>query len=101
MGKYVISTDVRYYLDAILNTFIYDKINHIQGAIEKIVSAENSNMSKKEIYLLTLHIQDFLEKNKFGHYSDYVFIIDQKGIDLKNAGSLSAYEDLNSIGDTA
>jgi hypothetical protein len=37
-----------------------------------------------------------LKKNGFGHLVDHVFIIDKKGIDLKNAGSLAAYEKITS-----
>ncbi|MDB4901609.1 MAG: hypothetical protein JWQ63_890 [Mucilaginibacter sp.] len=92
MNKYIISEENRHYLDAILNTFIYDRINDIRGSVEQVSIVKKANKSKDDIYLLSLEIKDFLEKNKFGHSVDYVFIIDKKGIDLKNAGSLSNYE---------
>jgi hypothetical protein len=92
MNSYIISEECRHYLDAILPTFKFDRIADIRGSVEKVIVAENVNKSQKDIYLLSLKIQGFLEKNKFGHSVDYVFIIDKKGIDLKDAGSLSNYE---------
>lgn len=96
MNIYTISEECRYYLDAILPTFKFDRIANIRGSIEKVIIAEKANKSKNDIYLLSLKIEDFLEKNKFGHSADYIFIIDKKGIDLKNAGSLNNYEKVNS-----
>ena len=46
--------------------------------------------------MLRLQIETFLTKYGFGHAVDYVFIIDKKGIDLQNAGSLDNYEKINS-----
>lgn len=96
MHHYIITEECRHYLDAILPTFKYDRIADIRGSIEKVVIAEKGDKSQNEIYKLTLEIQRFLEINGFGHSADYVFIIDKKGIDLKDAGSLSNYEKLNS-----
>lgn len=96
MNKYIISEENRHYLDAILNTFIYDRISDIRGAIEKIVISEKSEKSKRDIFMLKLEVERFLESNAFGHSADYVFIIDKKGIDLKDAGSLAAYEKISS-----
>jgi len=93
---YIISEENRRYLDAILHTFLYDRLADIHGSIEKVVIAEKTSKSKSDIYQLKLEIQRFLEINGFGHSVDYVFIIDKKGIDLKNAGSLAAYEKINS-----
>jgi len=75
--------------------FKLDRIADIRGSVEKIIIAERGNKSKNDIYKLSLNIKDFLERNKFGHSEDYEFIIDKKGIDLKNAGSLSNYEKIN------
>lgn len=96
MHHYTITEECRHYLDAILPTFKYDRIADIRGSIEKVVCAEKGDKSKNEIYKLNLEIQRFLEINGFGHSVDYVFIIDKKGIDLKDAGSLNNYEKINS-----
>jgi hypothetical protein len=96
MSLYIISNENRYYLDAIINTFYFDRIADIRGAIEKVVQSEKGNKSKNDIFILKLEIERFLENNDFGHSMDHVFIIDKKGIDLKNAGSLAAFEKINS-----
>jgi hypothetical protein len=93
---YIISEQNRRYLDAILHTFLYDRIVDIRGSVEKIAISEKDNKSFSETLKIRSEIERFLEKNGFGHLQDYVFIIDKKGIDLKNAGSLAAYEKINS-----
>jgi hypothetical protein len=89
---YIISDDNRRYLDAMLHTFLYDRIVDIRGSVEKIASSENDSKSFSETLKIRSEIENFLAKNGFGHLQDHVFIIDKKGIDLKNTGSLAAYE---------
>jgi hypothetical protein len=93
MERYLISDEGRHYLDAILPTFIYDRIADIRGSIKDVVLSENGDTSLDNTERLYFMIKSFLEKNKFGYSVDYVFIIDQKGIDLKNSGSLKAFEE--------
>lgn len=93
MAGYVISEECRHLLDAILPTFNYDRIADIRGAIEKTIITEKGDASKDKVYDLYLSIKDFLERYQFGHSVDYVFIIDKKGDDLKNSGSLRIYEE--------
>jgi hypothetical protein len=37
-------------------------------------------------------VVDFLSKYEFVHEEDYVYIINKKGMDLKECGSFSAFE---------
>ena len=91
---YTISDENRRYLDAILHTFLCDRIVDIRGSVEKIAISEKDNKSFSETLKIRTEIERFLEKNGFGHLQDHVFIIDKRGIDLK--GSLAAYEKLTS-----
>ena len=93
MAGYVISEECRHLLDAILPTFNYDRLADIRGAIEKTIITEKGDASAGRVYSLYLSIIAFLERYQFGHSVDYVFMIDKKGEDLKNSGSLRAYEE--------
>ncbi|HEY2580582.1 MAG TPA: hypothetical protein VGI43_02170 [Mucilaginibacter sp.] len=93
MSKYIITDECRHYLDAILPTFKYDRLAAIRASVEKVIVAEEGNDSKDNVWRIGSAIQSFLEHNNFGHSVDYVFIIDKKGEDLKNSGSLKAYEE--------
>jgi len=93
MISYQISDECRYYLDAILPTFHYNKITDIRGALENVLISENGDFSKDNMLRLYFDIIRFLSFNEFGHEIDYVFIIDAKGNDLKDSGSLKNYEE--------
>jgi len=102
MPEYEITEETRHYLDAILHTFTYpQKINYIRGAILNVVKYENGDASDVNINRLERLVRQFLSKYGFGHEEDYVYIIDKKGMDLKDCGSLSDFEDKlkNSNGD--
>jgi hypothetical protein len=93
MAKYEITDEARHYVDAILYTFTFpQKVNNIRGAIAEIVRYENGDISDENITRLYLLVKNFLWKYEFGHGEDYVFIIDKKGMDLKDSGSLSNFE---------
>jgi hypothetical protein len=93
MSKYEITDEVRHYVDAILHTFTFpQKVNNIRDAITEVVRYENGDVSDKNITRLYLLVETFLWKYGFGHGEDYVFIIDKKGMDLKDNGSLSNFE---------
>ena len=94
MHHYEITDETRHYVDSILHTFSFpNKANDIQGAIAKVVESENGDISAKNIIRLQLLVKGFLSKYEFGHDEDYVYIIDKNGNDLKESGSLSAFEE--------
>jgi len=93
MISYQISGECRHYLDAILPAFYYNKIIDIRGAIKEILISEGGDASDSNLNRLWIEIKRFLRTNEFGHEVDYVFIIDTKGEDLKNNGSLKIYEE--------
>ena len=97
MAGYVISDECRHLLDSILPTFNCDRLADIRGAIEKTIITEKGDASTGRVYGLYLSITGFLERYQFGHSVDYVFMIDKKGEDLKNSGSLKAYEEKESL----
>jgi hypothetical protein len=92
MSKYEISYEARYYLDAILPTFRLDRIAAIRHSMGNIY-LRRIGSPKVDVEELSMSIKIFLEQHGFGHSADYVFIIDKKGMDLKNCGSLAAYEE--------
>ncbi len=94
MSKYIISEQDRYYLDAILHTFCFpNKINDIRGQIESVVRLQKYDLSDDDIYRVSVSIKSFLSKYGFGHPEDHVFIIDYKGLMLKDSGSLAVFEE--------
>jgi hypothetical protein len=94
ISRYDITEETRHYVDAILHTFYFpNKINDIRGEIEAVVREEKGDASKENIYRLYFLVKNFLSKNGFGHEEDYVYIIDKKGNDLKECGSLLAFEE--------
>jgi len=94
MNKFLISEEVRHFVDAILHSFCYPRrINDIRGEIKRVLKKEKGDASETNlmrIYFLVIH---FLTEQKFGHGEDYVYLIDKKGMDLKEAGSLKAFEE--------
>jgi len=98
MSKYIISDEGRHYLDGILPTFTFpNRINSIRGAIKTVVVAENGDSSFANLKRLENIVREFLCRNGFGHDADYVFIIDEKGMELKECGSLAAFEEKENI----
>lgn len=93
MIRYKISDECRYYLDAILPAFHYNRITDIRRAIKDVFVSEGGDSSNSNINGLYFEIIRFLQANEFGHEIDYVFIIDAKGNDLKHSGSLKNYEE--------
>jgi len=93
MAKYEITDEARHYVDAILHTFTFpQRVNDIRGEIKNVVKNENRDISDENLTRLYLLVKNFLWKYEFGHGEDYVFIIDKKGMDLKDSGSLSNFE---------
>ena len=94
ISMYDITEETRHYIDAILHTFYFpNKVNNISGQIETVVKSENGDTSRENISRLYFAVIKFLSKNGFGHEEDYVYIIDKKGNDLKECGSLAAFEE--------
>ncbi|RFZ82099.1 hypothetical protein DYU05_15860 [Mucilaginibacter terrenus] len=93
MSKYDITEEISHYVDAILHTFSFpNRVNDIWGQIEKVVRSEGGDTSKENLQRLTSSVKKFLSENEFGHDEDYIYIIDKKGKNLKECGSLSAFE---------
>jgi len=94
MSKYEIDEETRHYVDAILHTFTFpNRVNNIRGQIERVVESENGDASDANIIRIYFLVQGFLSKYGFGHAEDYIYVIDKKGMDLKECGSLSAFEE--------
>jgi hypothetical protein len=93
MVNYPISNEVRHFVNGILHTFTYpNRVNDIQGAIKDVLKSEGGDTSMKNTGRLYFVVIDFLSKHGFGHEVDYVYIIDEKGMALKECGSLEAFE---------
>jgi len=93
MPRYEITEEVRHYVDAILHTFTFpQRVNNIKSAINEVVKYENGDTSDKNINRLYFLVINFLSKYDFGHEEDYVYIIDKKGMDLKDSSSLANFE---------
>ena len=92
-SRYKISSENREYLDKILPKFQFDKLINIPTVIQQILNVDSPTNYQIDRHSISKEIGDFLYRHDFLSTPFPDSVVNRKGMDLADCGSLQSYEE--------